>query len=105
MINRSAIPRLEEVLKSFDIHLSTLTWPFVAGTHRVTIADISLYFSWTLLEVATEIDTSVYHAIQGWCRNVQEDALKSINDDRLFDEARENLKDWATQAMQGIKVF
>jgi len=102
-IDRKKMPRLEEVLQTFDGFLPQNGSKFVAGD-ELTVADISMYFEWTLLSLSDEIDTSVYLAAQGWSRNVV-DALKPYNQDGMIDNALENLKAYAEIMVQGIQVF
>ena len=98
------MPHLEEVLQQFDVFLATAGSRFIAGTDYITLADISLHFTYTLFELSDEIDLSVYHAIQGWNRNVVKELIP-YNRDGLFDDARDNLKMSAELMLQGIQVF
>ena len=85
---------------TFDSVLAQQGTIFVAG-NQLSIADISMHFYWLQLQVFPEIDTSVYHAIFGWNRNVTE-ALKPVNEDGLFDDFFKSLKEYTEMVVQGV---
>ncbi|KAJ6218594.1 hypothetical protein RDWZM_009751 [Blomia tropicalis] len=85
-LNVANLPKLNEVLEMMDHFLETRQGPFVAGQH-VTIADFSIAFSLTLLDVVDQVDLNVYKNLSEWFKLTNE-AIKPFNTDGKFDEAR-----------------
>jgi len=89
-INQDKLPRLEEVLKCLNDYLTTHTGPYVTGD-KLTIADISMYFNWSLMELASKSTpllnpTVNYPAICVWNSAVKS-ALEPYNNDSKFTKA------------------
>ncbi|KAJ6217345.1 hypothetical protein RDWZM_008502 [Blomia tropicalis] len=107
-LNEQNIPRLGEVLKTLEETLAANNesngGPFITGDDQLTIADISMHFSWTLLSLLPErlIDQSSYPTIRAWNQAVIQ-ALKPYNRDQKFTEAQRRLKAFITMMIESAK--
>lgn len=92
------LPRFEEVLKTFDEWLAVANksakgekHAFVAGGDELSLADISLYFSFSLAEVVPEIVLGKYEHVSAWLGRVAE-TVAAWNDGDWMGKAKENIR-------------
>lgn len=91
------LPRLESVFETLDNWLDVTkkensnTTAFIAGGNELSLADISLFFSFTFADVVPEIVVSKYANIVAWLALVEKSVAK-WNDDDWMNKARTSLK-------------
>ena len=89
------------MLKTFDEFLAQNEGPFVAGGDQVTLADISISLSLSMLDLLPKLDLSVYPSLTAWNKKVEAE-LKKVNKDGKFDQARSNMKAYAQMLKEKV---
>ena len=87
--------RAKEVLKTFEEFVSQNGSGFLAGGSTLTLADISIHFTLCVLDMMPSLNVDIkladYPAVAALNARI-EFALKPVNQDGLFDQARETVK-------------
>ena len=100
-LNLEKLPRLKEILETFESFLADQLGKnsdssFLAGGNNLTLADISIYYSTTLLDVVPVINlATAYPSLWSWFNRVEDQLAKEVNQNGEFDKARENMKSFA----------
>nr|AAX37324.1 glutathione transferase delta-like Yv4019D08 [Sarcoptes scabiei] len=100
--NLAKLPRLEEVLQMMEDNLAKTNSNYLAQTDEPTLADISTYFSLSILEIVSEFDLAKYFKLFSWKQRMNE-FIKSI-DDGTFATGQANIIAFAKKMMDQHKA-